>query len=102
MQDLASCSVTPTPASMERRGMLWIIAAFLFCPCHLILTMGLAGFLLAGTTAGALLRGYPVAAGALITLVWMLGTWRGLHLLRAARRFAAVRTNGSLLLTRRD
>jgi len=35
---------------------LLLIGAFLFCPCHLPLTLALAGMLLAGTAAGALLR----------------------------------------------
>ena len=88
---VVNCTVTLTPAR-KNRGMLWIIGAFLVCPCHLPLTMALAGMLLAGTTAGALLRSHPVAAGALMTLVWVAGTWRGFFWLRAARRFAAART----------
>ena len=91
-QRAVSCTVPLTPARMENRGMLWIIGAFLVCPCHLPLTLALAGVLLAGTTAGALLRSHPFAAGVLITLAWVAGTWRGFYLLRAARRFAAART----------
>jgi hypothetical protein len=68
--------------------MFWLVAAFLVCPCHLPLTLGLAGLLLAGTTAGALLQSHPHAAGMLVTAVWLAGTWRGFRLLRAARRFA--------------
>jgi hypothetical protein len=85
----------PPPSStrrMEARGVLWIVAAFLFCPCHLPLTLGLAALLLAGTTAGALLNSHPLAAGGLVSLVWSIGTWRGFHLLRAARRCAAAGT----------
>ena len=58
------------------------------CPCHLPLTLGLAGLLLAGTAAGALLESNPVIAGIVVTAVWAAGTWRGFHLLRAARRCA--------------
>jgi hypothetical protein len=68
--------------------MAWLVAAFLFCPCHLPLTLGLAGLLLAGTGAGALLQSHAFVAGVLVTAVWAAGTWRGFHLLNAARRFA--------------
>ena len=62
------------------------MGAFLFCPCHLPLTMALAGMVLAGTAAGALLHAHSIAAGVLLTLAWAAGTWRGLSLVRAARR----------------
>ncbi|HSC14541.1 MAG TPA: hypothetical protein VLI71_05450 [Gammaproteobacteria bacterium] len=84
----ASCSLPSTATRLETRGMVWLVASFLVCPCHLPLTLGLAGLLLAGTTAGALLQSHPYAAGIVITAVWAAGTWRGFHLLRAARRFA--------------
>jgi hypothetical protein len=70
--------------------MVWLVASFLVCPCHLPLTLALAGLLLAGTAAGALLQSHPVAAGVVVTAVWAAGTWRGFYLLRAARRFAGV------------
>jgi hypothetical protein len=83
----AACPL-PSTARLETKGLVWLIAAFLVCPCHLPLTLGLAGLLLAGTTAGALLQSHPFAAGVVVTVVWAAGTWRGFHLLRAARRFA--------------
>jgi MerE protein len=86
------CSLPSAGARLETRGMFWLVAAFLLCPCHLPLTLGLAGLLLAGTTAGALLQSHPLAAGVLVTTVWAAGTWRGFHLLRAARRFANAAT----------
>jgi len=86
-QSAAACSL-PSAARLETRGVFWLIAAFLFCPCHLPLTLGLFGLLLAGTAVGALVQGHPLAVGALVTAVWVAGTWRGFHLLNAARRFA--------------
>ena len=86
----AACSL-PSAAHLESRGVVWLVAAFLVCPCHLPLTLGLAGLLLAGTAAGALLQSHPFAAGLLVTAVWVAGTWRGFHLLNAARRFANMR-----------
>jgi mercuric ion transport protein len=84
----AACSLPSTGTRLETKGMVWLVASFLVCPCHLPLTLGLAGLLLAGTTAGALLQSHPLAAGIVVTTVWAAGTWRGFHLLRAARRFA--------------
>ena len=68
--------------------MAWIMGAFLICPCHLPLTLGLAATLLTGTALGAALRGHPIVAGSVITLAWLAATWRGIHLLRSARAYA--------------
>ena len=87
-----ACPVPSTAARLETRGVVWLIAAFLFCPCHLPLTLGLMGLLLAGTTVGALLQGHPLLAGVLVTAVWAAGTWRGFRLINAARRFADSRS----------
>lgn len=86
-----ACKLPSTATHLETRGIFWLVAAFAACPCHLPLTLGLAGLLLAGTTAGALLQAHPIAAGVVVTAVWLAGTWRGFHLLRAARRFATTR-----------
>lgn len=76
-----------TPRQLERRGTLWMIGAFVFCPCHLPITLSALGFLLGGTAASALLRGHPYWAGAVVTMLWIAGTWRGFSLVRAAQRF---------------
>ena len=89
-----ACTTPSTAARLETRGLVWLVGAFLVCPCHLPLTLGLAGLLLAGTTAGAFLQSHPLAAGVLVTAVWLAGTWRGFQLLRAARRFATSRAVG--------
>jgi hypothetical protein len=77
----------PSPVAarqLESRGWFWVFASFAFCPCHLPVTLGLLAFLLSGTAAGALLLSHPYAAGAVITAVWLAGTWRGVRYLRAA------------------
>ena len=83
-----ACAVLVTPEQAENRGMAWVIGAFLFCPCHLPLTLALAAALLSGTAAGVLLRNHPYVAGSVITAVWVAGTWRGIHYFRAARKYA--------------
>jgi len=84
---MKACEV-PDPAHLENRGMLWVIGAFVFCPCHLPLTLAALAVLLGGTAAGALLRAHPYVAGAIVTLVWAAGTWRGFVLVKRARAVA--------------
>ena len=81
---MKSCEI-PTPAQLERRGMLWVIGAFVFCPCHLPITLSVLALLLGGTDAGALLRAHPYVAAAVVTALWAAGTWRGFSLIRSAR-----------------
>jgi len=54
--------------------MLWVVGAFVICPCHLPLTLWALAAVLAGTTAGTLLVGHWLLAGALITVVWSAAT----------------------------
>ena len=81
---MKSCEI-PTPAQLEKRGMLWVIGAFVFCPCHLPITLSVLALLLGGTAAGALLRAHPYIAAAVVTALWAAGTWRGFSLIRSAR-----------------
>jgi hypothetical protein len=64
------------------------VGGFVFCPCHLPLTLWVLATLLAGTALGALLREHLVVASILISAVWILATWRGFWLLRVARAYA--------------
>ena len=81
-------SAKATAGKLENRGMLWMIGAFVFCPCHLPLTLSALALLLGGTAAGALLRAHPYIAAVVVTLLWIAGTWRGLLLVRRAQAFA--------------
>ena len=85
---MKTCEV-PTASQLENRGMAWVIGAFVFCPCHLPITLSVLALLLGGTAAGAMLRAHPYLAGAVVTLVWAAGTWRGFALVRSARKHAA-------------
>jgi len=75
-----------TAGRLENRGMLWVIGAFVFCPCHLPITLGVLALLLGGTAAGALLGAHPYIAGTAVTALWAAGTWRGFQLVRSAQR----------------
>jgi hypothetical protein len=76
--------VSPAPERGSGRGVAWVLGAFLICPCHLPITLGLATTVLAGTALGATLHSHPVFAGAIVTVVWGAATWHGFRLLRNA------------------
>ena len=79
----AACPLSPEQTN--RRGLAWIIGAFVLCPCHLPLTLWVVAALLSGTAAGALLLGHPYLSGVVLGVLWLLGTLRGLDLMRRAR-----------------
>ena len=68
--------------------MMWMIGAFVFCPCHLPITFSALALLLGGTVAGAALRAHPYIAGMIVTLLWAAGTWRGFALVNRAKAAA--------------
>jgi len=84
---MQSCEL-PDPRQLENRGMAWMIGAFVFCPCHLPLTLAALALILGGTAAGVALRAHPYIAAVIVTLLWAAGTWRGYSMIRAARKFA--------------
>jgi len=88
---VSHCEV-PDPRKLENRGMLWMVGAFVFCPCHLPLTLSALALLLGGTAAGAMLREHPYYAAAIVTSLWIAGTWRGLLLVRRATSSATARS----------
>ena len=88
-QNVAIAPVEPDSrlaAKRERRGTVWVIGSFIVCPCHLPITLAILSTLLGGTALGAAVREYPLVAGAILTIVWGAGTWRGIRLLRNVRQ----------------
>ena len=82
---MTSCEL-PSARRLERRGVAWMIASFVFCPCHLPITLSALAFFLGGTAAGTQLRSHPYLAGSITTLLWVMGTCRGMSLVRLAER----------------
>jgi hypothetical protein len=86
---------TADRAALERRGRWWLAVSFLFCPCHLPLTLGLLATVGGGTALGGLLRDHGWVAAAVIAATWLAGTARGFTWIRRAERgelSCAVRT----------
>ncbi|HEX6217496.1 MAG TPA: hypothetical protein VFZ38_21840 [Vicinamibacterales bacterium] len=88
---MKTCEI-PDSRSLENRGMAWMIGAFIFCPCHLPITLAALALILGGTAAGALLRAHPYLAGTAVTLLWAAGTWRGYRLIKRAKTIADLRS----------
>lgn len=84
----AQAPATSGPTPLERRGRRWIFGSFALCPCHLPLTLGILVTVSGGTAIGTLMRDHAAAAGAVITIAWVAGTWRGFRLVRLAQRGA--------------
>ncbi len=82
--------------ALERRGRKWLIWSFLFCPCHLPLSLGVLAAVLAGTSLGAMLRDHMWIAGSVITVTWLVGTGYGFRLIRQAER-----ANGACSVSKR-
>ena len=70
--------------SRPATGFAWIIGAFVICPCHLPITLGILAVLLAGTAAGAFVTVHPYVAGTILSLLWLAATLYGFRRLRAA------------------
>jgi hypothetical protein len=82
-------SYTPASGKTQRQGMAWVLGSFVFCPCHLPLTLGLLAVIFSGTALGAVVTHYSIIAGVVITLIWASGTWYGFRKLRASQKTVA-------------
>jgi hypothetical protein len=78
----------PQARRHENRGRAWLVFGFIFCPCHLPLTMALLGALVGGGALGAAARD-AWAVGVAMTAVYAFTVWRGfVHLRRAKSALA--------------
>lgn len=65
------------------------MVSYLFCPCHIPLTLGLLGALFGGSAFGAALVGDAVRVGVVLTAVYAVVLWRGFREIRRAKRIEA-------------
>jgi hypothetical protein len=80
-----SCEV-PAGRSQRRRGWFFIAMAFVFCPCHLPVTLVLFSTLLGGTMLGGLMLAHAYIVAAVFGVLWIAGTIRGFLYLGEADR----------------
>jgi hypothetical protein len=78
--------VAISPARVnEKRGRRWLIWSFVFCPCHLPITMAALAAIFGGSAFGALISRNTLAVGLIFGLLYAVGVGIGfLHLRRAA------------------
>lgn len=65
------------------------MVSYLFCPCHIPLTLGLLGALLGGSAFGAAVTGNAVRVGVVLTAVYAIVLWRGFREIRRAKQIEA-------------
>lgn len=78
----------PEARRLENRGRAWLIFGFIFCPCHLPMTMAVLGGFVGGGVLGAAVRD-AWTIGVFMAVLYGLTVWRGfVHLRRAKARLA--------------
>ncbi len=70
----------------EKKGRRWLMWSFIFCPCHLPLTMGLLALVFGGTAFGALLSRNTLGVGLAVGTIYAIGVGIGLRHIRAATK----------------
>lgn len=92
---MAAPTHTPLPPSsveavpgegLERRGRKWLVLSFLFCPCHLPVTLALLAMIGGGTALGSAVSGNIVLAAVILTAIWAYGTARGFRYVHRANK----------------
>lgn len=73
-----------TPLERERRGRRWLIWSFVFCPCHLPLSMAVLALIFGGTAFGSLISSNTLGVGIAFGLLYAVGVGIGFRHLRAA------------------
>jgi hypothetical protein len=66
--------------------MVLLAVGFLFCPCHLPITLAVLSAGFAGTAASAIVRDHGLVVGLAMTAAWLVITWLGFRLLRSRAR----------------
>ncbi len=74
------------PSARERRGRRWLIWSFLFCPCHLPLSMAVLAAVFGGSAFGALISRNAIGVGLIFGLLYAVGVAIGFSHLRAATK----------------
>ncbi len=70
---------------LERRGRRWLLWSFVFCPCHLPLSMAVLASIFGGTAFGTLISRNALGTGLVFGAIYATGVAIGFrHLRRAA------------------
>ena len=83
MTDTARAADTDA-AELERRGRRWLIWSFIFCPCHLPISIAVLAMIFGGTAVGALISRNTIGVGVAFGVVYAIGVAIGLRHIRRA------------------
>ncbi len=72
------------PVALERRGRRWLVWSFIFCPCHLPVSMGVLAAIFGGSAFGALIDRNTLGVGLVLGAIYAVGVGIGFRHLRAA------------------
>ncbi len=92
--DIAQAEPVAVPASdalevakkQERRGRRWLMWSFIFCPCHLPLSMAVLGVIFGGSAFGALISRNTLGVGIVFGVIYGIGLAIGFRHLRRATK----------------
>ena len=83
--DLAVSATDPTaPDRLERTGRRWLLWSFVFCPCHLPLTMAVLATVFGGTAFGALVERNTLGVGMVVGTLYAIGVGIGFRYIKQA------------------
>lgn len=68
----------------ERQGRRWLIWSFVFCPCHLPLSMAVLAAIFGGSAFGTLISRNTLGVGLVFGAIYAAGAAIGFRHLRAA------------------
>lgn len=68
----------------ERSGRKWLVWSFVFCPCHLPISMAVLAAIFGGSAFGTLISQNTIGVGVIFGLIYAAGVAIGFRHLRAA------------------
>ncbi|MEZ5375869.1 MAG: hypothetical protein R2733_05095 [Acidimicrobiales bacterium] len=72
--------------ALERKGRRWLIWSFVFCPCHLPLSMAVLASIFGSSAFGALVSRNTLGTGLVLGAIYAVGVGIGFRYLRQATK----------------
>lgn len=76
----------PDPKALERTGRRWLVWSFIFCPCHLPLSMAVIASIFGGSAFGTLVSRNALGTGLVLGTLYAIGVGIGFRYLRKATK----------------
>ncbi len=84
--ELPTADDAPDAKRLERKGRRWLIWSFVFCPCHLPLSMAVLASVFGGTAMGTLISSNTLGTGIVFGSIYAVGVGIGFRYLRKATK----------------